>query len=116
MPSSFLLNLREATDEENQALDRTAEAVKAEVEGDSGVTIDIVYNRLNRRKIDLIPEWADPPKSLIGKLLKQTEKRLRQGGTRRASRGPTRRRSAMPASSAWPMPVSPATSSTSRWG
>lgn len=76
----FLLSMREATDEENQALDRTAEAVKAEVERGSGVTIDIVYNRLNRRKIDLIPEWPDPPKSQIGKLLKETEKRLRQGG------------------------------------
>jgi len=76
----FLLYHREATDEENQALDRTAEAVKAEVEGGSGVAIDIVYNRLNRRKIDLIPEWQDPPKSQIGKLLAETEKRLRKGG------------------------------------
>ena len=76
----FLLYHREATDEENRALDRTAEAVKAEVEGGSGVAIDIIYNRLNRRKIDLIPEWPDPPKSQIGKLLKETEKRLRKGG------------------------------------
>ncbi len=76
----FLLYHREATDEENEALDRTAEAVKAEVEASSGVEIAIVYNRLNRRKIDLIPEWPDPPKSRIGKLLQQTEKRLREGG------------------------------------
>ncbi len=76
----FLLYLREATDVENRALDLTAEAVKAEVEWGSSVTIDIVYNRLNRRKIDLIPEWPDPAKSQIGKLLKQTEKRLREGG------------------------------------
>ncbi|MEW6554156.1 MAG: glycosyl hydrolase family 65 protein [Actinomycetota bacterium] len=76
----FLLYHREATHEENQALDRVAEALKAEVETGSGLTIDIVYNRLNRRKIDLIPEWPDPPKSRIGKLLRQTERRLREGG------------------------------------
>jgi trehalose/maltose hydrolase-like predicted phosphorylase/hydroxymethylpyrimidine pyrophosphatase-like HAD family hydrolase len=76
----FLLYLREASEEENDALDKTAEAVKAEVEGSSGATINIVYKRLNRRKIDLIPEWVDPPKSQIGKLLKTTEKRLRTAG------------------------------------
>lgn len=76
----FLLYQREPTDEENLALDRAAEAVKDEVERDSGVTIDIVYNRLNRRKIDLIPEWPDPPKSQIAKLLQRTERRLRSGG------------------------------------
>ncbi len=83
----FLLHQREATDEENLALDSTAEAVKAEVEGASGVTIDIVYNRLNRRKIDLIPEWPDPPKSQISKLLKETERRLRSGGYSAGIRG-----------------------------
>ncbi len=76
----FLLYHREATDEENAALDRTAEAVKEEVEASSGVSIEVIYNRLNRRKIDLIPEWPDPPKSRIDKLLKKTEKRLRDGG------------------------------------
>lgn len=83
----YLLYHREATDGENEALDRTAEAVKAEVEGGSSVSIDIVYNRLNRRKIDLIPEWPDPPKSQIGKLLKETEKRLRRGGYAPGIRG-----------------------------
>jgi kojibiose phosphorylase len=83
----YQLFLREATDEENELLDRVAEAVKREVEGSSRVSIEIVYDRLNRRKIDLIPEWPDPPKSQIGKLLKQTERRLREGGYEEGIRG-----------------------------
>ncbi len=83
----FQLYLREATDEENELLDRVAEAVKREVESSSEVTIDIIYDRLNRRKIDLIPEWPDPPKSQIGKLLKATERRLREGGWKEGIRG-----------------------------
>lgn len=83
----YLLYHREATDEENAALDRVAEAVKARVESESGIGIEIIYNRLNRRKIDLIPEWSDPPKSQINKLLKETEKRLREGGYSPGIRG-----------------------------
>jgi len=83
----YQLYLREATDEENELLDRVAEAVKREVESSSSVNIEIVYDRLNRRKIDLIPEWPDPPKSQIGKLLKQTERRLREGGYEDGIRG-----------------------------
>ncbi|MCL4473850.1 MAG: hypothetical protein M1455_07915, partial [Actinobacteria bacterium] len=35
----------------------------ADIEASSSVGIEIVYDRLNRRKIDLIPEWQNPPKS-----------------------------------------------------
>jgi kojibiose phosphorylase len=76
----FLLWSREASDEENELLDRIAEAVKGDIEGTSSVTIDIIYQRLNRRKIDLIPEWPDPPKSQIDKLIQATEERLKKGG------------------------------------
>jgi len=75
-----LIFKREATDEENELLSRVAEAVKRDIESRSNVTIDIVYQRLNRRKIDLIPEWENPPKSQIGELLEKTEERLRKGG------------------------------------
>ncbi|MBE0446952.1 MAG: hypothetical protein IBX64_02410 [Actinobacteria bacterium] len=71
---------REATDEENALLSRIAEAVKHDIEARSNASINIVYNRLNRRKIDLIPEWESPPKSQIGELLKATEERLKRGG------------------------------------
>ncbi|HZD58826.1 MAG TPA: hypothetical protein VE439_00020, partial [Anaerolineae bacterium] len=78
---------REATDEENALLNRVAEAVKHYIEDRSNVTIDIVYNRLNRRKIDLIPEWENPPKSQIGELLMATEERLEKGGFSEGIRG-----------------------------
>ena len=72
-----LLYHREATDDENAALDRTAEAVQSELRS-SGIEVGIVSDRLNRRKVDLIPEpdWADPPKSRIGELLAAVEDRL----------------------------------------
>ena len=38
--------------------------------GRHGLTAEVVSRRLNRRKIDLIPEreWADPPKAQISNL------------------------------------------------
>jgi trehalose/maltose hydrolase-like predicted phosphorylase/hydroxymethylpyrimidine pyrophosphatase-like HAD family hydrolase len=75
-----LLYRREATTRENELLDRVAEAVKDDIEKHSNASIDIVFQRLNRRKIDLIPEWVDPLKSQIGKLIKATNKRLRDAG------------------------------------
>lgn len=71
---------RVATDEENELLDRVAEAVKRDIESKSNVSIEIIYQRLNRRKIDLIPEWENPPKSQIGELLEKTEERLKKSG------------------------------------
>ncbi|MGZ4481898.1 MAG: hypothetical protein ACXVY5_06800, partial [Gaiellales bacterium] len=70
--------LREATAAENAALDRVAEQVRARLAAEYGLTVRIVSDRLNRRKIDLIPEpeWADPPKSRIGELLEAVEERL----------------------------------------
>lgn len=74
--------LRVATPEEDQALTRTAESVRDAIVERTGLDIDIVYDRLNRRKIDLIPlaQWADPPKSAIGELLAAVEERLRTAG------------------------------------
>ncbi len=71
---------RVATEKENALLDSVAEAVKHDIEAHSNANIEIVYNRLNRRKIDLIPEWENPPKSQIGELLVKTEERLNKGG------------------------------------
>jgi trehalose/maltose hydrolase-like predicted phosphorylase len=73
-----LLWAREASSEEDAALDRTADTVRDRLAADHGIEIDIVRNRLNRRKLDLIPtpEWADPPKARIGELLAAVEERL----------------------------------------
>jgi trehalose/maltose hydrolase-like predicted phosphorylase len=47
-----------------------------------GVRAAIVSQRLNRRKIDVLPEpeWADPPKARISELLAAVEARLRGAG------------------------------------
>ena len=72
-----LLWRRDATQEELAALDAVADAAVAELAA-KGVTIDVVRNRLNRRKLDVIPEpeWADPAKSRIGDLLEAVQARL----------------------------------------
>src|SRR5690606_33238291 len=48
----------------------------------TGLDIRVIYDRLNRRKIDLIPlaEWADPPKSEIGALYRAVQSRLVRAG------------------------------------
>ena len=73
---------RVATPAEEHALTATAEAVRDQLEARTGLPIRIVYDRLNRRKIDLIPEpaWADPPKDRIGELLVAVQARLSQAG------------------------------------
>ncbi len=71
---------RQASKAEEALLSKVAEAVKRDIEKQSKVEIGIIYDRLNRRKIDLIPEWEDPPKSQIDKLLATTQKRLVDGG------------------------------------
>ena len=76
-----LLHRRTATDEENAALTAAAELTVQRL-ADQGLTAAIVSQRLNRRKIDLIPEpeWADPPKARIAELLDAVERRLRARG------------------------------------
>ena len=76
-----LVEARKATPEENAALDAAAEATVEELAG-RGVRAEIVSQRLNRRKIDLIPEpeWVDPPKARIAELLVAVQGRLRAAG------------------------------------
>ena len=76
-----LVERREATTAEDAALDAAAVATVAEL-GRHGLRAEVVSQRLNRRKIDLItePEWADPPKARITELLAAVEARLRSAG------------------------------------
>lgn len=76
-----LLDRRQATTEEDAALTRAAEKTVARLAA-RGLEARIVSQRLNRRKIDLIPlpEWADPPKSQIDRLLVAVEQRLHASG------------------------------------
>lgn len=74
--------LRQSTPAEEQALTAVAEGVRDALAAQAELEVGIVYDRLNRRKIDLIPveEWADPPKSRIGELLAAVEARLAGAG------------------------------------
>jgi trehalose/maltose hydrolase-like predicted phosphorylase/phosphoglycolate phosphatase-like HAD superfamily hydrolase len=76
-----LIERREATEAEDAALDAAAATTLRRL-ADRGVRAEIVSQRLNRRKIDLIPEpeWADPPKARITELLAAVEGRLRSAG------------------------------------
>jgi len=78
----LLLFRRQATEEEDRLLSSIADAVRDTIAERTGVHIDVVYDRLNRRKLDLIPlpEWADPPKSEIGALRAATDARLQAAG------------------------------------
>jgi hydroxymethylpyrimidine pyrophosphatase-like HAD family hydrolase len=76
-----LVDRRVATDAEEAALDLAAETTVARL-AERGVKAEIVSQRLNRRKIDVIPEpeWLDPPKARISELLAAVEARLRAAG------------------------------------
>ena len=76
-----LLVRREATPSEDAALTRAAEITVARL-AERGLETRIVSQRLNRRKIDLIPlpEWSDPPKSQMDRLLAAVEQRLHAAG------------------------------------
>ena len=73
-----LVYRRVASNDEERALDEAAARTLALL-ARRGVRAEIVSARLNRRKIDLIPEpeWADPPKAQIAELLDAVEARLR---------------------------------------
>jgi trehalose/maltose hydrolase-like predicted phosphorylase len=78
-----LVHRREATPEEDGALTRAA-AIALERLAARGLHAEVVSARLNRRKIDLIPEpeWADPPKARIAELVEAVEDRLARTGIR----------------------------------
>ncbi len=77
-----LLSRRNATEEEERLLTSTADAVRDALVARTGLAIDVVYDRLNRRKVDLIPlpEWRDPPKSALPDLVRAVDARLVGGG------------------------------------
>lgn len=68
---------REATPYENATLDRIVRRLQQQVSR-SGLKTEIIYNRLNRRKLDLIPipEWRDPKKAEFAALSRAVDQRL----------------------------------------
>jgi trehalose/maltose hydrolase-like predicted phosphorylase len=76
-----LVERRVATPEEDEALTAAARATVEQL-AQRGLRAEIVFDRLNRRKVDLIPEpeWSDPPKASIDDLLVAVEARLHGAG------------------------------------
>lgn len=72
---------RVSTADEDLALSRAASLTVERLET-RGLAARIVSERLNRRKIDLIPEpaWGNPPKARIDQLLAAVESRLSAAG------------------------------------
>ncbi len=72
-----LVGRRMANRDEEAALDRAAALTVARLAA-IGLHAEVVSQRLNRRKIDLIPlpEWSDPPKAHIDRLIEAVEERL----------------------------------------
>ena len=72
---------RLATETEERQMSAAAEELQRQLLA-RGMETQIIYKRLNRRKIDLIPlpEWTDPPKSQIGALIEATRERVRRCG------------------------------------
>ena len=81
MDGPQLVYRRTASAEEHAALSRAAQ-LTVERLAVRGLAARIVSERLNRRKIDLIPEpdWADPPKARIDELLTAVQARLAAAG------------------------------------
>ncbi|MFN7142834.1 MAG: HAD family hydrolase, partial [Myxococcota bacterium] len=75
-----LLQRRVATAAEESALDSIADGLAAEVSGATGLDVDVVRDRLNRRKIDLFPSWSDPPKERIAELVENSPEVRSDGG------------------------------------
>ncbi|OGH96599.1 MAG: hypothetical protein A2039_06195 [Candidatus Melainabacteria bacterium GWA2_34_9] len=80
----FRKNIDEKT---NKLLDKIAEKTKNDIESEAPVKLNIIYERLNRRKLDLIPEWENPLKSEIDKLIIETENKLTNAGFKEGIKG-----------------------------
>ncbi|MGZ4379839.1 MAG: glycosyl hydrolase family 65 protein [Gaiellaceae bacterium] len=76
-----LLERRVATDQEEAKLTAAAAFLQARL-AERGLETGVVSDRLNRRKVDLIPlaQWAEPPKSELPELLAAVEARLGAAG------------------------------------
>lgn len=70
-----LLERRVATAEENTRLDGAAGAVRARLAA-AGVDTDVVNDRLNRRKVDLAPEWPGLRRADFAHLRRSVRRRL----------------------------------------
>jgi kojibiose phosphorylase len=74
-----LLERREATSLEEEQIVATAEALRDRLVA-AGLDVALVGDHLNRRSVDLIPDWPEPPGASVGELRRRVEERLRGAG------------------------------------
>jgi hypothetical protein len=77
-----LLWRRAPSRDEDRLLTEVIDAVRNAVVARTGLPVRTVYDRVNRRKLDLavLAEWRDPPRSAIGEVWRAVEARLRGAG------------------------------------
>ncbi|MBU6375134.1 MAG: hypothetical protein KGQ59_03990 [Bdellovibrionales bacterium] len=70
--------LKQASLDDERHLDRTAIRLQKLIFKEFHLDSEIIFDRLNRRKVDLIPtpQWVSPPKGSINELLMAVEQRL----------------------------------------
>lgn len=73
-----VLHKRTATPEENKVMDEISGWIVDLLRREYDLHTRVVYNRYNRRKLDLIPEWEKPGKDEIDKLLEKVEDKLKK--------------------------------------
>jgi kojibiose phosphorylase len=74
-----LLERRQSTPLEAELLVATAEALRDRLAA-AGLDVRLVRHHLNRRSVDLIPDWPEAPGAEVGELQRQVEARLRGAG------------------------------------
>ncbi len=74
-----LLERRRATEVEEAQLTAAAEALRDRLVA-AGLDIGVIENRLNRRTVDLVPDWPDPPRVRTGELQARVDARLARAG------------------------------------
>lgn len=74
-----LLERRQATPLEQEHLDETAEALRTRL-ASAGLRVEVVHDLLNRRSVDLAPDWTEPPGAATDALRREVDGRLRAAG------------------------------------
>ena len=74
-----LLERRESTSLEEEQVVATAEALRDRLAA-AGLDVALVGDHLNRRSVDLVPDWPEPPGADVAELRRQVEERLRGAG------------------------------------
>ncbi|MCL5036798.1 MAG: hypothetical protein M1269_06750 [Chloroflexi bacterium] len=69
---------RQAADAEERLMDAAGDEIVG-ILTNCGINCRLIRDRLNRRKIDLLPEWEDPPKSQFNALLERVRAKLSAG-------------------------------------